>query len=302
MFTVLLQGDFEQEQYLRTFLQYIPKEMRDELNAPETIALGVADENNVAAGALISKMAGDWIEIIWLYIGDGFRNKGCGTLLLSDLISCVDSEDGIKGLFSQYPVFEGDEEETIAFYEQLFTKSGFESGDWESSGYSFTPADLKSSPFWQKTHSGAENVAVLDDVFDVTLREFEVKLLLASSSIALDFPVMWRQYDGQLSTAYIKNGEIKGVLLFEKKDSELQLSFAYVSPDEKAVLPALLYKSGKLIVDTLPEDTNISLAAITEVSVKLMEKLFENLTAQSTRYAVYRITEAAETAAEGGLS
>ncbi|MCL2634053.1 MAG: GNAT family N-acetyltransferase [Oscillospiraceae bacterium] len=291
MFTVLLKKG---EQNSQAFMRYIPRDLHNIIEAPEAIVLGVANDNDVSAGVLVSKVVGDWVEILWLYVDDEFRNKGGGTLLLSDLLSCVDSESDITGVFSQFPAQDN------KALENLFAKNGFELEDGENNLYSLKAADLHNNRFWQKEQGGSENADTLDNVIDVKLKEFEVKLSLAGVSVALDFPIKWREYDGKLSSVYIKNNEVRGVLLFKKLDNELLLSYAYVTPEEKTALPAMLYKSGRIIIDTLPADTSISLAAITDASAKLMGKLFENSQPQQTRCAVYHINQS-ETE-EGSLS
>ncbi|MCL1824012.1 MAG: GNAT family N-acetyltransferase [Oscillospiraceae bacterium] len=281
MFTVMLQEENQQ-----AFTRYIPKELRGELKKPETISFGAVNNDNTSAGVLMARVVSGWLEIIWFYIDGQFRRKGLGRALLGNMLSCFDFVPELTGVFAQFP------EKNNEGLKELFESAGYKFEEGGRSVFELSLKDLTENKFWSKEPSSAENVVMLKDVFDINLRDFEVKLSLTDAGVPLETPLNRKIYDENLSAAYIKNGKIEGILLIEKEENgSIFLSFAYVSPGENSALPAMLYKSGRKAVDTLPPETKISLAAITDVSARLTEKLFPGRAAEPTVYAVYRVND-----------
>ncbi|MCL2036792.1 MAG: hypothetical protein FWG83_05335 [Oscillospiraceae bacterium] len=265
------------------FFRYVPKELREELEKPDMFAIGAVNPDNTSAGIIVVQVVDNWLEILWLYIGEQFRNNGGGRALLDRLFSCFEYAPELVGIFGNFPA---DNTELKSLYEA----AGFEFEDGGIPAYTLTVSDLQSNPFWQKTPPLVENVVILKELSDVSLRKFEVKLSFAEWGVALESPVDWKKYDPDLSVAYIKDKEIEGILLVEKEDREkyaIALSFVF-SGGVTSAFAAMLYKAGKTAIDSLNPEMSVDIAAITEASSKLVKKLIGNVKTYLSKCAVYR--------------
>jgi hypothetical protein len=275
MFVVLVQNENEQ-----VFSDYIPETLRSELGKPNAITLGaVNSETNEAAGVLISIIREGRIEILWFYTGEDFRRQGAASALLKKLKEAVSFAPELIDIFMQYPA-------SCPEIDVVMNAAGFKIQDTEEPVYSLTLSELAENPFWQKG-TDDKNAVPLEKATESMLREFEQELKQTEQGTALGFPVKWNIYDGKLSMVYIKNNKIKGVMLLRSGESGIILAYAYVNPSEKLAMPALLYRAGKTAAETLPPETNVTLAAITAASSKLTEKLFPELKAIPAKYAAY---------------
>jgi len=265
------------------FTGYVPKEMQAELMLPEIIALGAADsETGEAAGLLIAKVVGSFLEITWVYVGLEFRNKGVGTALIERLKTCYDFVPGLTALISQFPTEDGEA------LERLFLGADFSLKDDKHSVYTLTVGDLKNNYFWNKELSCAKDAVALESVYDVMLREFETGILLSEKDAMIYSPLDRNKFNQKLSMAYIKDSKINGILLAEVEETGLELSYAYVKPGIATALPAMLYQAGKAAIESFPPEAVVSVAAISDVSVKLMEKMFPNLKTLPVKNALFK--------------
>jgi len=271
----------------QAFAGYIPQKMFAELENPGVIALGAAagvapGEARIAAGVLIARIIENWLEITWLYTGEDFRRKSAGRSLVRKIKSCIKFAPELKGVYAQYP-------ESFNGFHELFEQAGFDFEEKSAqSMYSLTVAQLAENHFWSRKPAGADNAIPLKDIDDVTLRKFEVALSLSDKAVALESDVKWREYDQNLSMAYINGNKISGILLIESEEGGIDLSYVHVESGEPSAMPAMIYNAGKAAIDSLSSETTVSLAAITPASTHLTEKLFPELTAIPSVTAVYR--------------
>jgi len=277
MFTVLIQNENK-----NAFLPFIPDVFQGELESPDIIAVGLADENSVAVGAMIARVTEIWLDVIWLYTDERFRNEESNALF-DRLKSFNKFVTELVGVFMNF--------RENAETERLFVENGFVISHSEQAIYEFTVGELAENSFWKSEARDTEGTEILENVPEVLLKKLDVTLSLSSAGIPIELPIDWQMYDNKLSTAYIKNGEIEGILLIERLGEAISLAFVYVNPGLAAAMPAMLYRSGNLAITTLPPETKVSLAAISNASEKLTKKLFPNLKPQSAKCAVYRYSE-----------
>jgi GNAT superfamily N-acetyltransferase len=273
MFTMLITKENQ-----KLFDMYIPVQARDDFDIAIGAVIHKTGETGETAGVILAQAEDNRLEITWIYVGAAFRRQGIGTALINRLKSCADFEPTLSGVFLQFPA------DTAEALESLLLKENFTVEDGESSVYNLTVADMSSNPFWKKKPPLVENIVPLSDVFDVSLREFEVSA--AGRGVMIN-PINRCEYDPALSMVYVKDKKIAGALLIERDGADIVLSRVYVNPDTAAAMAAMLYKAGSAVIAALPPEAKVSLAAVTDASVRLTQKLFPSLKTPPVKNAYF---------------
>jgi GNAT superfamily N-acetyltransferase len=250
---------------------YAPKYVYGLISEPDTIALGsVDDKTGIAAGLLLAEPFGDALNIVWLYIDDEYREQGRAMQLLKHLI--LASHDLVMSVTAE---FEGDN----ALY-TLFKRIGFINSEAEIPAYPITVSMIAENSFFKEDWN-ADKVVALSETDEYMLKMFSHNLESFKAGAAVKLPIESAYYEQQISTVYINNNKIEGILLFSNDeyngDNGFILDFAYAARSEKALLPSLLRRAGRVLCDNYPPHTKITITAINSISSSIVTKLFPKL-------------------------
>ncbi|MDR2088869.1 MAG: GNAT family N-acetyltransferase [Clostridiales Family XIII bacterium] len=262
------------------FLPLLDPFFAEALGDPDVVALGAADENDEAAGALVCRLREDWADIIWLYADPRFRGRGIGRMLLIELISALLKEPEIRGVFAEYE----DTKENINLT-RLFSQSAFNLEDESKAIYAVTLADVAESPLWKRGMDDSRVVS-LEDADETQWKAFQIELMENDQPVAADLPIDRSAFHPRLSVVYADEGKIRGLILMRESEGAPELSYAHVLPGNESALGAMLHKVGRLALDAFPPSTPIRFTPVNEAGDRIAEKLFPALEKTPFRRAV----------------
>ncbi|MDR1952962.1 MAG: GNAT family N-acetyltransferase [Clostridiales Family XIII bacterium] len=272
------------EEHKLAFSGYAPEYLREDMLQDETVSLGaVDDETGTAAGVLISNVFNNWVEIVWVYVGEEYRGRGFAREMLEKLMAQAVAVPDLEGITAQL----GKEDTSKAFHDLLRSEL-FRFRDEEDSIYVLTVDMLAGNSFW-KDSVGRENSAAVPvgEIPTFVRDSFEKHIASLPEGIPIRRPVPWSDCDPNFSMGYLKNDKLVGLLLITRDGDDVELSFAYAEPGENLALASMLRAAGHKIMQTMPKETQISLMALNDTSASLVEKLFPELGRGTMQRAVY---------------
>lgn len=256
------------EQNRAAFSSFLPTEVYEQLTAPEAVAIGAVDEAGTAVGAAVAVVSGEWLELVWIYVHEPARNQGVAGRMLERLILSAFELEEIRGVTAR---FGG--ELYLSPVHSLLKRRYFLIREEPLGVYAVTVGDVKENSFFaERAHP--KGTLSLGELPAYTLSQFEKKLMGSEAGVPLELPVNWSAYDQGCSVGYVREGELRGILLFTPEEDGLELSLAYADPGEGAALSAMLRAAGKKLTETKAPDTKISLAALNENAAAILERLF----------------------------
>jgi GNAT superfamily N-acetyltransferase len=253
---------------------------RDSAAESDVVALGVASDDDIAAGALLAWIRSEWLDIGWIYVAPEFRGQGMGELLVSALEMSAKKTKGIYGAFAEYTDRQGEDG-----LERMFQVAGFKIENERKPFYIFKLKELENNQFWQKS-SDNPNVLPLERVDRHMLNAFTLQLMKTEQQIAIELPIDWLTYHPGLSVAYVRDGMITGILLFRESEGMLTLEYAHVLPGYRDAMGFMMKKAGQVALQTYPGETPVNIVTVNEVSEAIVEKLFPSIGKMPIRRAV----------------
>jgi GNAT superfamily N-acetyltransferase len=230
------------------------------LDEPEVFSLGAVTEDGVVVGTLCAELGPDSADIIWLYIAESHRGRGLGTQLLETFFSGLAADADTKEVFLFFP--------DHTDYEDLFyflCMAGFLVEPISADGvYSVKVKKLTDSKLLQRPGTAA-GAMFLKAVPDIYLKIFNS--LRRPQDALVEFPLDKNEYL-PCSMAYIRDNEIRGLLLFtrEGRGRDANMVYAWSRKGEKNAAGAMLVGAGKAMARLLPPDASIHFATLNEVS------------------------------------
>jgi GNAT superfamily N-acetyltransferase len=275
MYTVLID-----KEKANAFAPLLDPGLRGATEEPGAVAIGVADDDDIAAGVLLARMRSEWLDIGWIYVAPEYRGRSMGKLLLSSLATSARRTPGVSGVFAEYPNRPEDDR-----MDMMFRMNGFRVEDVRKPFYMFTLEEMKKNPFWQKK-ADSPDVIPLEQAEGHMLKAFVSQLMETEQPVAVTLPIDWREYHQSLSVVFIKDGMIGGVLLFQDAGGILDLAYVHVLPNNGDAMGFMLRKAGQTAIDTYSGATPVSIAAVNAAGEAITEKLFPDLNKMPIRRAV----------------
>jgi GNAT superfamily N-acetyltransferase len=263
MYTVLID-----KEKANAFAPLLDPSFRDAPAESDAVAIGVADDDDIAAGALFAQMRSAWLDIGWIYVAPEYRGRGMGKLLLSSLAMSARRTPGVSGVFAEYPNLPDEDSP-----DTMFRMNGFRVEDISKPFYVFTLEELAKNPFWQKK-ADSRNTIPLGQADEHMLKAFSVQLMETDRPVAVALPIDRREYHPDLSMVYVKDGTIRGVLLFQESGGMLDLAYIHVLPNNGDAMGFMLKKAGQAALDAYPPGTPVNVVTVNAASEAIVEKLF----------------------------
>ncbi|MDR1952969.1 MAG: GNAT family N-acetyltransferase [Clostridiales Family XIII bacterium] len=271
------------EENKSAFLSYVPSYLHAELSEPESVSIGTFDDDSgIATGVLVGNVFNNWVEILWVYVAEEYREHGLARSMLRELIAHAGDVRDIDGITAQL----GDKDAHMPLY-NLLRSELFVFRNEEDSIYTLTVSMLTGNPFWSDAaHKGGSEVMSLKDLPTYILDSFEKNIAALPEGVPVSRPVPWDDCDLNFSVGYLKEDKMKGLLLIAREDEDMELSFAYADPEEKLALAAMLRASGNKVIESMPPETMISLTALNSASAAIVEKLFPDIERRTVLRAI----------------
>jgi GNAT superfamily N-acetyltransferase len=276
VYTVLI--DKEKE---KAFAPLLDPCFHDSLSDPDMVAIGVADEDDTAAGALLAWLRSGWLEIGWIYVAPEFRGRGMGKRLLGDIELSAGRRPEISGVFAEYPNRPEDDG-----LNRMFRMTGFVTEELHKPFYIFKLDELEKNPLWQKK-SENPNVVPLGRTDRGILKAFTSLLAETEQPVAVALPIDWQSYHQSLSVVYVRNGMAGGVLLFRESGGILDLAYAHTLPGNGDAMGFMLRQAGLAALESYPGTTPVNVVTVNAAGEAIVERLFPDLAKMPIRRAVF---------------
>ena len=249
------------------FADYLPAGLLDEIHGEDSIAIGAVDDNGCAAGIVAASVIESWVNINWIYVNENFREQGLARRLIENLSSASFENPNIFGVTTAF------EADRLPIVYNLFKRLNFSMRQEKSSIYTTTIGEIRSNHFWKEKAASGANLPI-GEVPKFTLSTFEKKLELLDIALPVDNPITWEAFEKSCSIGYIRDRDLKGVLLLSHDAEGLEISFVYADPGEKSALGLMLRASGFLAGEKYAQDTRVIFSAVNEITAEIFKKLF----------------------------
>jgi GNAT superfamily N-acetyltransferase len=251
------------------FLPMLPRAARAWLTAPAGAVVGAADSGtNTAAGVCAAHMEEGLLEIDWIWVAEDMRRKGAAWQLLMSLIRVSAGIPEVIGLSVRYPAEGGDA------LTALFQRLGFAIEDGAMDGFHEKLSVLRQNSFFSRPPTDIALVKPLKAVGAGLRTAFSRHIEALPDGAAVELPIAWEEYDGDLSMLYVKDDAVHGAVLMRRLSADaLELAFAYAQNGMPAAFASALYAVAEAGAAACPPDTDVSIIALTDASRNLAEKL-----------------------------
>lgn len=239
----------------------------------------ICDGKVVGVAAFV---ADDESELLSVSVSPKWQKQGIGSELVDGIMDIV-KECG-SALLETFLLVQEENESGI---DQFLWRCGFYKEEEYLVG-GFTLKDIKSIDAIKKVTSKGlpKHVASLSEISNVEVNRFGRELMRKELYKGWETT----EFQKQVSSVYLEEGQIEACLLFSDTGDELNLEYAYVDSesDNRMVFLYLIANAVLKAASEYADDTKISALAINETSEKLLEKLCgDNLQADTLmRYAI----------------
>ena len=107
----------------------------------------------------------------------------------------------------------------------------------------------------------------------------------------MELPISWKSYSSQLSVARVCNKRIEGILLMKENEDGLELSFAYACRDKSMTFMLMVIAALDRIKKKYGNDVTITVAAVTELSEELVNRIVPDISRTDIREGTYILRE-----------
>jgi GNAT superfamily N-acetyltransferase len=234
-------------------------------------AIGLA-EDGLACGAAAGYLDGDTFVLSSLFVADGYREKGGGTLLLQALKSAAASLKTVLWLRVDYTVSRQEHQGLAPFLERL----GFEPVTGGLAIYGLKLGDVAKADFFAKSEGKAQSDLPFSEIPEIYIKMLD-RGLVSTGTRPFEQPLDKAQLDRELSVGIVKDGKIEAYLVFDFSfDETLTLAYAFSGaegPESAGRLISMLRSSFKRAAVKYPDDTQIIIYAATNITAALMERI-----------------------------
>lgn len=262
----------------------IPKGILADVRAGRGTLLCCAEDGHPRGVTVYSLYNGNYL-LDWIYVEQGSRRQGYGTALLTQAIGKMMRDDMGDNLLVRYSPDEPPEG-----LEPFLESFAFWFRDRTIPVYSFTPAQVT-------LPQGIEKKVDCSEIFGISdlLREwktdFEKLLEGVDDADMIELPISWKSYSPQLSVARVRNKRIEGILLMKEMEDGLELSFAYACSDKSMTFMLMVIAVLDRIRKKYGNDVTITVAAVTEHSEDLVNRIVPDARCTAIREGIYALRE-----------
>ena len=266
----------------RYFEPCLPKTILNRIKNGECRLLGVTEQNLAVGAVVYSTYHGNYC-LDWIYVVKSYRRKRYATALLSAAIEEMMAEGDKDALMIRYDVAEPPEG-----LEELLKSFVFEFHDTTIPVYTFNLSmakGLEAASLKVET----EEIVPISKLLLEWKNEFEKRLYRMEDAEIVQLPIDWNGYSKKLSVARVCQKRIEGVLLVKEKKDAIEISLAYACRDKAMTFMLMVLEVFRRVRDTFGEETTIYLAAVTDFSKELVEKLFPEAEQLKIREGYYAL-------------
>ena len=237
---------------------------------------GLYDEEElIAQGALVVQIAGYNVMIRSLFVAPEYRNNGGATMLMDTLVNDAFETDDI----AEIELLAGYSNEGEMMVVDFLRSRGFQIEDAEERYYSATVSQIIESGVLPK-FAGRGGAQSLFFTTDAALKGLGTEMA-KMSSVFVPLPIQRTNYEQDVSMVIEKDGRITDIVLVEKDDDDLILSYALATGTGTVIMSAFA-AAMKVAKEKYGEDVVIKIPTVNEISSALVRKIIPN--ARCTEY------------------
>ena len=262
----------------------IPKGILADVRAGRRTLLCCAEEGHPKGVIVYSLYNGNYL-LDWIYVEQGSRRQGVGTALLIRAVEHMMRDDLGDNLIVRF-----NPDEPPEGLEPFLESFAFVLRHRTIPVYSFTPDQIT-------LLQGIEKKVDCSEIFGISdlLREwktdFEKRLEGFEDADFVELPISWKIYSSQLSVARVCNKRIEGILLMKENEDGLELSFAYACRDKSMTFMLMVIAALDRIKKKYGNDVTITVAAVTELSEELVNRIVPDISRTDIREGTYILRE-----------
>lgn len=217
----------------------IPKKLMEMAKTEELFFLGVKGPEEIMMGVAVFREYAHYMELLWVYVEPEFRKMKLATRLLKKMEDTVRNSDYFLGVCADY------ESQEYTALDALLGTSGFDREVQNWPIYEFYLSDTYAlDEFYKKNRKKlkVKGLCKIQECADAMKKRFSHTLTYDDEMQLIESPIDWNHYDNELSCVYVENNEIKGILLLESAEEQINIAFAYAK-DNPYVFPYMLGES-----------------------------------------------------------
>ncbi|MCR5409966.1 MAG: hypothetical protein K6E90_03185 [Lachnospiraceae bacterium] len=223
---------------------------KQEIFAIATFAPGLEDD---LVGVVIMGVGGSRANILWFVTAEGYEGSDAEMEMIYSRVRDAEVFGDAEGISAEFPISFGKER-----FMSLFGSLGFATEETVSNVVEFPLGSINKERLHEKAdHSG---IMTLKETDTRVLHELGNLMANDSRNIAIEIPVEWDRYDGDLSLVHMDGHIPVGLILVTRTEDHVCVELAYehtpkgilrlvsvlvsnaekhLSPDTKIVIPVL---------------------------------------------------------------
>ena len=224
------------------------------------------EEEMIAQGALVVQIAGYNLMIRSPFVDPEYRGIGGATKLMDTVINDAFETDDI----AEIELLAGCSNEGEMMVAGFLRSRGFQNEDAEERYYSATVSQIIESGVLPK-FIGRGGAQPLFFTTDAALKGLGTEMA-QMSAVFVPLPIVRTDYEQDVSMLIEKDGRITDIVLIEKEDDDLILSYALATGSGTGIMSALA-ASMKVAAEKYGEDVTIRIPTVNELSSALVKKI-----------------------------
>jgi hypothetical protein len=246
------------------FAYMIPQKLKTKFFDDSSILLGARNQRGIALGCALFQKNGRYMDLLWIYTAPEVRRCGVAAEILYTMMAAITFETACLGVMADY---DGNRNPEL---QQLLVKLGFDLSMQKWPVYHFQLEEAAGLKLFARKETG---VCALKDCSAVSFAEFMRICQKNRVMLPVDAPFSPEKYDTDVSMVFMKDNQIKGLTLVEAEKDRLYFAYAYIDTECSIMLAVLLGQTFEAAQEKYTGQTEVSTAAISEESEKLLIKL-----------------------------
>ncbi len=237
---------------LKEYAFCIPQNYYDQIHKGELTAIATYEgnpEDGHLFGVIVTASHQGWLEIVWAYVGEEYRQEVQAAEFLRYCIRRERKTGRYIGAFCEIHM-----EEATALHRDILVLCGMELLTVKNNIYELRLSDIKHKDMLLQAAEKEECIS-LEEADEDILELVEETIADDDRPVPVPSSIEWENYDPELSRICIVDDEPKGVLVFSKAADYLVLELAYTSTP--SALPAMLGSALSTAEELYPEDQKI---------------------------------------------
>lgn len=232
-------------------------------------ALGMVDDEQgyIAIAAICGTLNADSFNITSLFVVNEYRRQGIAeTLLYALTAKCADAE--IYFIYCDFPFNEMPE------LHAFFTEMGFDEEPLVECRAAITIGQAKQLNHLQfnKVSAAHDKVMSFSSISPQIIKAFSGKMYKAGNVYLGDY-LAEKAVDPELSLVYMNGDVIESMVVANRLEDEIVIHWAYADSRHPALLLITLREFFRRIAEQFDDDTLVTTATVTDISVKLMQAI-----------------------------